>query len=68
MLPQEMYIPLTDLGKDSKQESLEKERAHVCFVAVSYLFSLLLAVERHTCFRIGDSREKEESTANQVAL
>lgn len=63
-----MYILLTDLGKDSKQESLEKKRAHVCFVAVSYLFSLLLAMERHTCLRIGDGRKKEESTLNQAAL
>lgn len=63
-----MYVPLTDLGKDSKQESLEKKRAHVCFVAVSYLFSLLLAMERHTCFRIGDGRKKEENTPNQAAL
>lgn len=63
-----MYIPLTDLGKDSKQESLEKKRAHVCFVAVSYLFSLLLAIERHVCFRVGGGKKKEEHTHSQAAL
>lgn len=63
-----MYIPLTELGKGHKQESLEKKRAHISFAVVPFFFCSLLPVERHIYSRIGGGREKEDNPTSQAAL
>ena len=54
-----MYIPLTELGKGHKQESLEKKRAHISFAVVPFFFCSLLPVERHIYSRIGVEGRKK---------